>query len=330
MELLRGFVDIQINGYDGVDFSADDLTVEGVQRATEKLVKSGTWAYAPTIITSDINLICHNAEIIVKALSEKPYATHFLGLHIEGPFISPEDGYRGAHRLEYVIPPSIDIFRKIQKAASGKVVMMTYAPETQGALEFAKQMQKESAKLSIGHTNADEKSFREAVNAGACLSTHLGNGIKNQLPRHPNNIQSILIEDRVMSGIITDGHHLGETFIRLCLKAKGVKNLYVTCDCAHLVGYPPGRYTTLGQDVIISETGRLSSATGDFLVGSASNTFMCMNYLAGLVKELTYEELLQLGIFNSLKGIGAKMPEGQGLVNHKLFFDETTRKFSLI
>lgn len=330
MEGFRGFVDIQINGYDGVDFSAEELTVEGVQRATEKLVKSGTWAYAPTIITGDIDLICHNASIIVKALSEKPYATHFLGLHIEGPFISPEDGFRGAHRLEYVVPPSIENFRKIQKAASGKVVMMTYAPETQGALEFAKQMQKESAKLSIGHTNADDKSVQEAVNAGARLSTHLGNGIKNQLPRHPNNLQSILIEDRIMSGIITDGHHLGETFIRLCLKAKGVKNLYVTCDCAHLVGYPPGRYTTLGQEVIISETGRLSSATGDFLVGSASNTFMCMNYLASLVKELTYDELIQLGVTNSLKGLGIKMPEGTGLVNHKLVFEEKTRKFSLV
>ena len=114
MESIRGFVDIQINGYDGVNFSAEDLTIETVQRATEKLVKGGTWAYCPTIITSDIDLICRNASIIVEALSKKPFSTHFLGFHIEGPFISPEDGYRGAHNLKYVVPPSIDDFRKCE------------------------------------------------------------------------------------------------------------------------------------------------------------------------------------------------------------------------
>ena len=329
MEPIRGFIDIQMNGYDGVNFSADDLTIEQVQRATEKLVKGGTWAYCPTIITSDIQVICRNASIIVEALSKPPYSTHFLGFHIEGPFISPEDGYRGAHNLAYVIPPSIEDFRKMQKAASGKIVMMTFAPEIKGAIEFVKQMQKENTKLSIGHTNADEVSFRQAVDAGASLSTHLGNGVKNQLPRHPNVIQSALIEDRILAGIITDGHHLGETFIRLCLKSKGVKGLYVTCDCAPLVGYPPGRYNTLGQDVIISETGRLGSATGDFLVGSASSTLMCMNYLADLVKELTEAELLQLGVYNSLRGINRPLPEGPGLVNQKLVFDQKSRKFSL-
>lgn len=329
MESIRGFVDIQINGYDGVDFSAEDLTIEGVRRATEKLVISGTWAYCPTVITSDLQLLCKNVSIIAEALSVKPFSTHFLGFHIEGPFISPEDGYRGAHQLKYVLPPSIDDFRKIQKAANGKVVMMTFAPEVKGGVEFARQMQSENVRLSIGHTNADEESFKQAVEAGACLSTHLGNGIKNQLPRHPNVIQSILIEDRIMAGIITDGHHLGETFIRLCLKAKGVKGLYVTCDCAPLAGYPPGRYHTLGQDIIISETGRLGSATGDFLVGSASNTIMCMNYLAKLIPELSENDLLQLGVFNPLKGINRQLPEGAGLTNQKLVFDQKNRKFSL-
>lgn len=329
MELVRGFVDIQINGYDGVNFSADDLTIEQVQRATEKLVKGGTWAYCPTIITSDVELICRNVSIIVDALSKKPFSTHFLGFHIEGPFISPEDGYRGAHNLKYVIPPNMEAFKKMQKAASGKIVMMTFAPEIEGAIEFVKLMQKEKTKLSIGHTNADEVSFRQAVENGASLSTHLGNGIKNQLPRHPNVLQSILIEDRIMAGIITDGHHLGDTFIRLCLKAKGVKGLYVTCDCAPLVGYPPGRYHTLGQDVIISETGRLSSATGDFLVGSASSTLMCMNYLAGIIPELTEEDLLNLGVYNALRGIGQQLPVGDGLTNQKLVFDKKSRKFSL-
>lgn len=330
MTALAGFVDIQVNGYDGIDFSEKGLTIEGVKHATEKLVKSGTWAYCPTIITNDIELICENSATIVKALSVKPFDTHFLGLHIEGPFISPEDGFRGAHPLAHVKKPDIKIFQKIQASASDRVVMMTYAPEIEGAAQFADQMKNEKAKLSIGHSNAGILDVQNAVKAGVGLATHLGNGAKNILPRHPNILQSLLIADEILAGIITDGHHLGETFIRLCLKAKGIKGLYVTSDSTSLAGYPAGRYHTLGQEVIVSSTGRVGSAQGDFLVGSASNAMMCMNHLASLIKELTENDLLQLGVYNSLRAIGKQFPKDSGLVSQKLIFDNNTRQFSIL
>ncbi|PCJ51571.1 MAG: N-acetylglucosamine-6-phosphate deacetylase [Planctomycetota bacterium] len=329
MPSLPGFIDIQINGYDGVDFSSKDLTIEDVQRATQRLVEDGTWAYCPTLITNDIEQIKKNVSIIVEALSEPKYSTHFLGLHIEGPFISPLDGYRGAHPLEHVCAPSIEKLKEINVAAKGQVVLMTYAPEVEGSSAFEDAVLELGIKLSMGHTNADEESFNRAVSKGTSLFTHLGNGIRNELARHPNIIQSVLVNDNVRAGLITDGHHLGETFIHLCLKAKGIEGVYITCDCAPIAGYPPGNYNTLGQDVVISETGRLSNPTGEYLVGSASNTLDCMNHLASIT-DLDEMQMQVLGVYNSLDSIGKSFPEGEGLVQQELKFDEESRKYSII
>lgn len=305
---MKGFIDLQVNGFRGIDFSRAGLTIEDVRQAVYALRDGGTVAFCPTIITSPVEVYEQNLPVLARAMEEPDLGRHLLGIHVEGPFISPEDGARGAHAKEFVRPPSVDLYRRFREWAEDKIVLVTVAPERPGACDLIEHITESGAVVSLGHHLADRETIARATDAGAKAATHLGNGIPNMLPRHPNPIWDQLDENRLAIMLITDGHHLPETFIRVVAKLTGPQRMIAVSDAAPIAGFPPGKYQTLGQEVILEESGRLWNPRGNHLVGSSASMFQCMNYLASITP-LSESELLQVGYFNPLTLLERKLDE---------------------
>lgn len=308
MAHLSGFVDLQVNGYQGVDFSRPGLRLAQVTRVTEELRVRGTIAYCPTVITSSMETYRSNLPILAAACRNEEWGPCLPGIHLEGPFISPEDGARGAHPKEFVTPPDIDQLKELIELAEHQVCLVTLAPELPGADELIGFLKDSGIVVSLGHHLASEEAIVRACEQGATAVTHLGNGIPNLLPRHPNPVWSQLAQESLQIMLITDGHHLPESFIRVVASVKGSKGLIVVSDAAPIAGYSPGRYSTLGQKVILEESGRLWNPKGEHLVGSSASMLDCMNFLARL-EIFSEEELIEVGHENPLKLIGSELDE---------------------
>lgn len=307
----NGFVDLQVNGYLGVDFSAPGLTVDDVGRVTRALKERGTPVFCPTVITSPLEVYEKNLPVLVEAMEDDSLAPHLLGIHLEGPFISPLDGARGAHPAAHVRKPDRELSRHLLELADHRVSIVSLAPDQEGATELIEEITKAGICVCLAHHLADASVLDSACQAGAKASTHLGNGIPNHLPRHANPLIRQLVEDRLAASLITDGHHLPPQFIDLALRCKGVERLLVVSDAAPIAGQAPGRYETLGQEVVLEENGKLWNPAGDHLVGSSASMLDCMNFLAGL-ELLEEDELWRLGLDNPLRLIGAEL-DGRAL-----------------
>ncbi|MFB3903125.1 MAG: N-acetylglucosamine-6-phosphate deacetylase [Acidobacteriota bacterium] len=294
-----GFVDLQVNGYLGIDFSTADLTIEKVRHVVERLRERGTIAFCPTLITSSLDVYESNLPVFARCIKERDLSEVLLGLHLEGPFISPEDGARGAHPLDYVQAPSVRLLDRLRKLADDHVSILTVAPERPGALALIDYAVKCGITVSLGHHRADGETIRRACDLGAIASTHLGNGIGNLLPRHPNQLWDQLDEERLTAMLITDGHHLPASFIRVVVRVKGSRRLIVVSDSAPLAGFPPGNYDCMGQQVVLEPGGRIWNPKGQHLVGSSACMLECMNHLASL-GVLSEPELWQVGFHNPL------------------------------
>lgn len=299
----NGFVDLQINGYKGICFHTPDLTIEGVYQATHELVQAGTIAYCPTVVTGNIKIYEHCLKVFAGAMRDNKLARHILGFHLEGPFISPVEGARGAHPPKYIRESSIELLKRFQDWAEGNIVLLTLAPETKGAIPLIEYCSKNKIKVSMGHHFADDDVMAKAVKAGASACTHLGNGMPNMINRHDNPIWWQLACDNIFGMFITDGHHLPADLIKTAIRAKTVSKTIVVSDSIHLAGLPPGTYDFAGAKVNLAASGRISFADTPYLAGSSANMVQCMNHLASL-KLLTEKELWQVGRDNPMRYLG--------------------------
>jgi N-acetylglucosamine-6-phosphate deacetylase len=191
-------------------------------------------------------------------------------VHVEGPHISPVDGFRGAHPEEHVRPPSLAEFGRWQEASGGLVGMVTLSPHFAGMEEYIAHVAARGVHVSLGHTDATPEQIQKAVDAGARLSTHLGNGTTATLPRHPNVVWTQLAEDRLTATMIADGQHLPADTLKAMVRTKGVDRSILVSDAVALAGMPPGIYETpIGGRVELHASGRLSLAGTDYLAGAA-------------------------------------------------------------
>jgi N-acetylglucosamine-6-phosphate deacetylase len=185
---------------------------------------------------------------------------------VEGPYISGLEGARGAHDPRWVRPPDEAEFSALQEAAAGLISLVTLAPEVDGALAFIRRRVAEGIVVAIGHTSAGEKEILAAVEAGARLSTHLGNGCAGMLPRHENPITVQLGQDELMASFIADGHHLPPYLLKSFVRAKEVQRSILTTDCMSAAGAPPGRYRLadleleVGEDRVVRQPGQSNFA----------------------------------------------------------------------
>ena len=278
-----GLVDLQINGYSGIDFNTLPLSEEMIVEVTKALWQEGVTSYFPTIITNSDTVIEKIINTFSSAINSNPILDKTIkGIHLEGPFISPEDGPRGAHPREYVKPPDWDRFKKWQAAAKGRLKLITLSPEWPGSTEFIAKCVAEGLKVAIGHTAASSEQILEAVNAGGSLSTHLGNGAHAVLPRHPNYIWDQLAEERLWASIIADGFHLPDSVLKVIYKVKQ-KQVFLVSDSVYLSGLKAGEYEThIGGKVVLTPEGKLHlKENTKLLAGSVKSLKQCIEYLSG-------------------------------------------------
>jgi len=277
--LAPGFIDLQLNGYGGHDFNVAPLGAESRRAASEASLaeaarkiaalaaRAGTALLCPTICTSSRESMLACLTGLARACEEDAALARALpAFHVEGPYLASEDGPRGAHPREHVRDPDWEEFEAFQAAAGGRIRILTLAPEREGALRFIERVAESGVVVSLGHTGAAPEQIRDAVRAGATMSTHLGNGAHAQLPRHPNYIWEQLAADELRASIIADGHHLPPAVVKSFARVKGPERLCLVSDAVALGGQPPGVYNEDRHEVL--STGKVVLAGTPYLAGA--------------------------------------------------------------
>lgn len=323
---IPGFIDLQVNGYKGTDFSGDDLNPEKFADTCRELLNAGTAAFLATVITSPEEIYRKNLQIISAVMDDPEFKNRLPGIHLEGPFISNEPGYVGAHNPLFVKKPDTEFLKQLIEWADGKIKLLTIAAELAGAEKLTKAAVQNGITVSIGHSNASSDDLKRISDAGAESLTHFGNGIPNLLPRHENILWAGLREKRLTAMLISDGHHLPPPMLKTIVELKGENKIIVVSDGSPLTGMPPGEYNCLGNDVILEENGKLHNPQKKCLVGSSSSMFQCMNYLSNL-GIMKYDEQLAAGFYNPLKLIKTNPADIKS--DHQLFYHKKEKRFAL-
>lgn len=276
--LAPGLFDLQINGHGGIWYSQAGLTAEAVVETLKPHFQHGVTRLLPTLVTNSFESLSAGFTAVRQACEQHSWVARMVpGCHLEGPFISREDGPRGAHGLEHVRDADWDEFCRLQEASGHRIKLLTLAPEVPGALELIRRAVQSGVVVAIGHTAATPEQIHAAVDAGASLSTHLGNGAHGMMRRHPNYIWEQLAEDRLYASIIADGHHLPASVVKTIVRTKSPQRVILTCDAAGLAGCPPGRYRNAAVDVEVLDDGRIVVAGQDqLLAGSTLCTDTCV------------------------------------------------------
>jgi N-acetylglucosamine-6-phosphate deacetylase len=256
--LCPGFIDLQINGAFGADIGTDPETIRTL---VAHLPATGVTSFLPTLISSPPERYEEFFAALEKGAAEE--GARVLGAHLEGPFLAPER--KGAHDPANLRPVDLGFLRELLR--SGKVRLMTLAPELENSLEAIELLLEESAVVSVGHTEATYEEIARAADAGLRLGTHLYNAMRPLAHREPGTVGALLTQDRIRTGIIADGVHVHEAAIRLAYRAKGSEGLVLVTDAMEAAGMPPGDYE-LGRRKVRLEDGAVRLPDGT-LAGSA-------------------------------------------------------------
>ena len=290
-----GTVDLQVNGYAGVDFNSDDVTVDQIRSACDALRNDQVAAILATVITDSVPNLEHRLRKIVAARKSDPIVAEMIvGIHIEGPFLNPEPGYIGAHPSEHAQPAQRGAMQQLLEAADGLVRIVTLAPECDPDLGVTRWLAGQGIVVSGGHCNPTLDQLDAAIDAGLSMFTHLGNGCPLQQHRHDNIIQRVLSRAEHLSiGFIADGIHVPFFALRNYLNAAGLKRAFIVTDAVSAAGKGPGRYTLSGHDVVVDENLATWAADRSHLVGSAmtmprvEQNLVQMGFSESEVKRLT-------------------------------------------
>jgi len=264
-----GWIDLQVNGFAGVDYNSPFASHEEISRSIRAMFATGVTRFFPTVITGSPENMSGALRNLAHAKDSIPEGAAMEAFHVEGPYISPDDGPRGAHPRRWARPPDLDEFRRFQDAAQGHIRLITLSPEWPDAPRFIETVVREGVVVSIGHTRASADEITAAVSAGATLSTHIGNGAHSTLPRHPNYIWDQLAEDRLAASFIVDGIHLPKSFLNVALRAKGLERAILVTDAVMPAGCAPGHYKLGEVDVELHADGSVRLTGEERLAGSA-------------------------------------------------------------
>lgn len=271
--IAPGLIDNQVNGYKGYSFvnTGKDLSLEGIKDLTYAFWKVGITTFLPTLTTNDHNIFLRNLELLAKAKEDPAIRGSIAGFHLEGPYISPSDGYRGAHPLKYVRKPNWDEFMQLYNASERNILQVSLAPEIDGAMDFITKCNELGIKVGIVHHNASPNQINEAINRGAIISIHLGNGLANYIHRWNNPLWPQLADDRLNISMICDGFHLTPEQIKVYYKIKGPDKIIMTSDMSPFGGLTPGFYlNAIGDTLELKEEGVVMYPAQNSLSGSAT------------------------------------------------------------
>jgi N-acetylglucosamine-6-phosphate deacetylase len=312
--LSPGWVDLQVNGLAGYDVNAPGLQPEDVSQMAHRLWAEGVVAFCPTVVTAAPEHIERCLHMVALACDTLPEVRASVpGIHLEGPYLSPVEGTRGVHPAQYIHPPDWDEFCRWQEVAGGRIRLVTLAPEQPGSIDFIRRLVSTGVVVAIGHSQAGTRDIAAAAEAGATLSTHLGNGIAATIRRHPNPIWDQLADDRLFASAIFDGFHLPANVMRVFIRAKGVGRMVLVSDAVALARMPPGVYDSpVGGKVELHANGCLNLLGTEYLAGSASlmkDGFENALRLAGC----SLADAVQMAAVNPLRVLPGAPPEGYTL-----------------
>lgn len=266
------FVDLQVNGYAGVDFNADGLTAEDLHAVCLRLRDEGVAGILPTIITDSLETMTARLARLVELRAADPLAEELIwGLHIEGPFISRLTGYVGAHPVDQVRPAEVDAMKRLLEAAGSLTRIVTLAPECDPGLRTTRFLADLGICVSAGHSDASLDELHAAIDAGLSMFTHLGNGCPGQMRRHDNIVQRVLsLADKLWISFIADGAHVPCFALKNYLQVTGLDRAVIVTDAISAAGLGPGRYTLGPQTIEIGEDLVPWSEDRSHFVGSAA------------------------------------------------------------
>ncbi|MFJ5368382.1 N-acetylglucosamine-6-phosphate deacetylase [Bosea sp. CER48] len=265
-----GLVDLQVNGFAGVDFNSGTITAAELDRALEAMLSTGVTTCLPTIITGHPHELEERFRALDAAVSGSRLGPLMCpGYHLEGPFLNPAAGYAGCHPAEAMIAATADLVVHLDGLLSRPILMVTLAPEVEGGIALAGKLAGMGKVVAIGHSAADFETVAAAADAGATLSTHLGNGLPQQMHKLVNPLFAQLAEDRLMAGFIADGIHIHPKALKSLIRAKGFERSILVTDAVVAAGAAPGRYSFAGMPVDLAGDGSVRQPGGASLAGSA-------------------------------------------------------------
>lgn len=265
-----GLVDLQVNGFAGVDFNSGTITASELDRALEAMLATGVTTCLPTLITAHPQELETRFAALDRAVGDSRLGPLMCpGYHLEGPFLNPAPGYAGCHPPEAMTAANPDLVVGLERKLARPILMVTLAPEVEGGIALAAALSRLGKVVAIGHAAADFETVAAAADAGATLSTHLGNGLPQQMHKLVNPLFAQLAEDRLMAGFIADGIHIHPKALRSLIRAKGLERSILVTDAVVAAGAAPGRYSFAGMPVDLAADGSVRQPGGVSLAGSA-------------------------------------------------------------
>ena len=251
----NGYFDLQVNGYAGVDFNADDLSLESLRHAAQRLRADGVGGILATIITADHAAMQRRLRRLVEFRQQDELVRDVIaGIHIEGPFLNSAPGFVGAHPPQCVVPAEVSIMQRLLDAADGLTRLVTLAPECDPGFAVTIMLSRQGIVVSAGHSDAPLDTLRGAIDAGLTMFTHLGNGCPTLLARHDNIIQRVLsVADRLWVMLIADGAHIPFFVLRNYLHIVGIERAIVVTDAISAAGMGPGRFSIGGVEAVVGD-----------------------------------------------------------------------------
>jgi len=307
--LAPALVDIQINGYKGISFYSGELTPEEVKTVFDEIAETGTGYFCPTVTTNSPEHMLQGLRTIEEACRRYPEVARMnAGYHLEGPWISAEEGPRGAHPKEWARDPRWEEFQALQEAANGRVKIVSLAPEREGAISFIERLAAAGVTAAIGHAAPTTEQTKAAADAGATLATHLGNGSHAMLPRHPNYIWDQLAEDRLYASIIADGFHLPPNVVKVMARAKGQARTILISDIFQYSGMPPGLYPLdENRTVEVAQNRRIGLHNTPFLCGANATVDECVGNIVRFAG-ISLADAIDMASVNAWRLLGETPP----------------------
>jgi N-acetylglucosamine-6-phosphate deacetylase len=268
---LTGYVDLQVNGYAGVDFNKDALAAAELHHACTRLEADGIAAFLATIITDDVEAMCRRLATLARLREQDPVAARLMaGIHIEGPFLSDLAGYRGAHPADAVRSADTEVMKRLLGAAAGLTRIVTLAPERDPGARVTRMLAEHGIVVSAGHSDASLEQLRAAIDGGLSMFTHVGNGCPMQLHRHDNIVQRVLsLAPELWLTFIADGAHVPFVALGNYLRLAGYDRCIIVTDAVAPAGLGPGRYTLGRWDIVIDDDMVPRAPDRSHFVGSA-------------------------------------------------------------
>jgi len=285
-ESSKPWVDLQVNGYAGVDFNADELTVEEVLAVCQRLEEDSVRGILATIITAPLDQMEQRIARLARWIDELPeVAQKILGIHVEGPFISAVGGYVGAHPVAAVLPASYDAAQRLIECGGGQVRLVTLAPECDPGFRVTRMLADQRILVAAGHSDASLDQLHGAIDAGLRLYTHLGNGCPGTMHRHDNIIQRVLsLADSLAISFIADGHHVPPFALKNYLSLVPDEHIVIVSDAISAAGLGPGEFQLGNQTVYVDQAGAAWSADRTHFAGSAAT----LPKMRAVLEELGY------------------------------------------